>query len=102
MVMNVGDALAAYRQTMGNAIPGKAKATETGGASFEDTLKSFVGDAVQSLKDGEKAAALGASGKANLQEVVLAVSNAEIMMQTFTAIRDKVINAYQDIIRTAV
>jgi flagellar hook-basal body complex protein FliE len=102
MVTNVGDALAAYRQTMGGAIPGKAKAVEVGGTSFEDTLKTFIGDAVKSLKEGEQAAALGASGKANLQEVVLAVSNAEIMMQTVTAVRDKVIGAYQEIIRTAI
>lgn len=103
MVMNVGDALAAYRQTMDGAVPGgKAKVTEVGGTSFEDTLKGFIGDAVKSLKEGEQAAAAGASGKANLQEVVLAVNNAEIMMQTIVAVRDKVIGAYQDIIRTAI
>jgi len=101
--MNVGNALAAYRQTMDGAMAGgKAKATETGGTSFEDTLKGFVGDAVKSLKEGEQAAAAGAAGKANLQEVVIAVSNAEVMMQTVTAVRDKVIGAYQDIIRTAI
>ena len=103
MVMNVGNALAAYRQTMGGAMAGeKTKAAEAGGSSFEDMLKGFVGDAVKSLKEGEQAAAAGAAGKANLQEVVIAVSNAEVMMQTVTAVRDKVIGAYQDIIRTAI
>jgi len=102
MVTNVGNAIAAYRQTMGGAAAGKAKPVETAGSSFEDTLKTFLGDAVKSLKEGEKAAAEGALGKANLQEVVIAVSNAEIMMQTVTAVRDKVINAYQEIIRTTI
>lgn len=103
MVMNVTDALAAYRQTMGGAVSGaKAKTLDTVGSNFEDTLKSFVGDAIHSLKDGEQAAAAGASGKANLQEVVLALNNAELMMQSIVAIRDKLVNAYQEIIRTAI
>lgn len=103
MVMNVGSALSAYRQAMEGAVPGgKVKAADVDGASFEDTLKGFIGDAVQSLKEGERAAAAGAAGKANLQEVVLAVNNAEMMMQTIVAVRDKVINAYQDIIRTTI
>jgi flagellar hook-basal body complex protein FliE len=33
---------------------------------------------------------------------VMSVSNAEVMLQTVTAIRDKVISAYQDIIRMPV
>ncbi|MDD5586747.1 MAG: flagellar hook-basal body complex protein FliE [Alphaproteobacteria bacterium] len=103
MVMNIGDALAAYRQTMNGAVAGgKLKADVAQDASFEDTLKGFVGDAIKSVKDGEQAMAAGASGKANLQEVVLAVNNAEVMMQTVMAVRDKVIAAYQDIIRTSV
>jgi flagellar hook-basal body complex protein FliE len=103
MVMNVGDALAAYRQTMSSAIPGgKPKTDAVQDSNFEDTLKGFIGDAVKSIKDGEQAMAAGASGKANLQEVVIAVNNAELMMQTVVAVRDKVINAYQDIIKTAI
>jgi flagellar hook-basal body complex protein FliE len=34
--------------------------------------------------------------------VVTAVDNAELMLQTVVAIRDKVINAYQSIIQTSV
>ena len=103
MVMNIGNALSAYRQTMDGALSGgKAKVMEASGSSFEDTLKGFIGDAVKSLKEGKQAAAAGAAGKANLQEVVLAVNNAELMMQTVVAVRDKVIGAYQDIIRTTI
>jgi len=102
MVMNIGSALSAYQQTMSGATGGTTKVSQAGGSSFEDTLKDFIGDAVKSLKEGEQAAAAQASGKANLQEVVLAINNAEIMMQTVVAVRDKVINAYQDIIRTAI
>ena len=104
MVMNVGDALSAYRQTMNSAVAGggKTKVDVAKDGSFEDTLKGFIGDALKSVKDGEQAMTAGASGKANLQEVVIAVNNAEIMMQTVLTVRDKVISAYQDIIKTAI
>ena len=103
MVMNVANALSAY-QKAGTSGTGKGMlaGSDIKGASFSDTLKDFVGDAVESVKKGEEMAAKGAVGKADLQEVILAVSDAEIMMQTITAIRDKVINAYQEVIRTAV
>jgi len=102
MVMNVANALAAYRQTAGNAMPSKGGVAEVDGPSFSDTLKDFFGDAVDTLKKAEQSAAAGAAGKENLQEVIIAVSNAELMMQTMTVLRDKVIASYQEIIRMPV
>ncbi len=104
MVLHIADALSAYQQTLeGAAAGGKRKGTvgdDTGDVgSFSNTLKTFIGDGVKAIKDAEQAAAAGASGKANLQDVVLAVGNAELMLQSFVSVRDKVINAYQDIIR---
>lgn len=103
MVMNVSNALSAYRQAGSVGAGGKGmEAASSGVGSFSDTLKDFVGDAVDAVKKGEEMAAKGAVGKADLQDVILAVSNAEIMMQTITSIRDKVITAYQEVIRTSV
>ena len=102
MVMNIANALAAYKQSAGNAMPGASAVAETEGTGFSDTLKGFLGDAIDSLKQAEQAAGAGTAGKANLQEVIIAVSNAEIMMQTVTVLRDKVISAYQEIIRMPV
>ena len=101
MVMNVADVINAYRQpggTLGNTV---GAADETGG-SFADALKGFANDAMGAIKDGEKAASAGASGKADLTSVVTAINNAELMLQTVVAIRDKVISAYQSIVQTAV
>ena len=39
------------------------------------------------------------SGTGNLTEVVTALSHAELTLQTATAIRDRVVQAYQDIIK---
>ena len=42
---------------------------------------------------------MAAVGKADLNDVVQAVTNAEVTLQTVTAVRDKVLNAYQEILR---
>ncbi|MGE3624033.1 MAG: flagellar hook-basal body complex protein FliE [Bdellovibrionales bacterium] len=103
MVSNIADVMTAYRQPGGGGI---AKALgNTAGAgneSFADALKGFANDAVSALKEGEKAATAGATGKADLTSVVVAINNAELMLQTVVAIRDKVVSAYQSIVQTAV
>jgi flagellar hook-basal body complex protein FliE len=101
MLSSVANAIAAYSQPL-KTQGANAATSSTGTGSFADTLSSFVGDAVDSMKESEQLAQSAATGKANLQEVVVAVSNAEVMMQTVTAIRDKVISAYQDVMRTAI
>lgn len=101
MVMNIAGALAAYRDSGTLA----AKGTNAGGAEgggFADTLKGFMRDTVSSLEKGEKAAVDGASGKADIANVVTAISNAELMLQEVVTIRDKVIAAYQEITRTQI
>ena len=102
MVLNIADALSAYRQSGGSAASATSAVSETGGGSFADTLKGFVGDTVGALQEGEKAAAAGATGKADLASIVTAISKAELMLQTVVTIRDKVIAAYQDISKTQV
>ena len=102
MVMNVADALSAYSKSGSVGSIGSIGSATSGTGSFADTLKSFARDAVGTLQDGEKAAAAGATGKADLAGVVTAINNAELMLQTVTTIRDKVIAAYQDITKTAI
>jgi flagellar hook-basal body complex protein FliE len=106
MVMNVSNVLSAYRQADGAGLGIKDAAAmapvDKKGDTFSDALGDFLGDAVQSIKHSEEMASKGAVGKADLQDVILAVSNAEVMMQTVTSIRDKVISAYQEVIRTAI
>jgi len=100
MVMNIADAVSAYRQGAGGAA--KTAGTDAGGTSFADQLKGFVGDTVDSLKEGEKAAAAGVGGKTDLASVVTAIDNAQVMLQTIVAVRDKVISAYQSIVQEAI
>jgi flagellar hook-basal body complex protein FliE len=42
---------------------------------------------------------LATAGKANVTDVVTAVSAAEVTLQAVTAVRDKAVAAYQEILR---
>ena len=59
----------------------------------------IVEGAVETLQAGEAATLRAAAGKADITDVVTAVSQAEITLQTVVAVRDRVIQAYQDILR---
>ena len=73
--------------------------SDTSGAGFGDALAR----AMQSVADsGHKADAesmKAIAGQGNLTEVATAVTRAELSMQTALAIRDKVVQSYQDITR---
>jgi flagellar hook-basal body complex protein FliE len=72
---------------------------QTPGASFSDALASAVKEATTTLHAGEAASAQGAAGKGDLVQVVNSVTAAELTLETVVAIRDRVINAYQDIMK---
>ena len=77
----------------------KQEAAPAGQPSFGE----LVGDAMRGARDNayksEAVSAAGLAGKADIAEVVTAVSNAELALNTVVSIRDRVINAYQDIIK---
>ena len=70
-----------------------------GAGSFSDALAGAVKGAVSTMQTGEVAAAQGAAGQGEMVQVVNAVTAAELTLETVVAIRDKVISAYQDIIK---
>jgi flagellar hook-basal body complex protein FliE len=92
-------AYAAAQKTLGpDPGLGSAAAAPTGGG-FGDILKSVMSDAVKASKTAETQMAAQVQGKAELVDVVTAVSSAEASLETVMAIRDQVINAYQEIMR---
>ncbi len=79
------------------ALPA-AKGPE-GGASFGDMVRDVAKSTLDSAKQGE-AAAMGAVSKTtSLVDVVTAVTNAEVALETAVTVRDRVITAYKEIIR---
>ena len=51
------------------------------------------------LAESEAKAVEALSGRASLQQMVEAVTEAELSLQKMTAVRDRVISAYQEIMR---
>ncbi|MBM3555180.1 MAG: flagellar hook-basal body complex protein FliE [Alphaproteobacteria bacterium] len=70
-----------------------------GEESFADMVASAAKDAVATGHKGEGTSMQGIAKQADLVDVVTAVSNAELTLQTVVTVRDRVIQAYQDIIR---
>lgn len=70
--------------------------------SFGDLLAQAASEARGTLKTGEAAAISGLQGKISTQSVVEAVISAEQTLQAAIAIRDKVVGAYQEIVRMAI
>jgi flagellar hook-basal body complex protein FliE len=98
MVASISNAISAYKAA--------AQATAEGGIDARPGAKSFadvLGEMASSAKDqGAKAENLGAAallGKADYAEVVTAVANADVALQTVVTVRDKIISAYQDILK---
>lgn len=69
------------------------------GPSFGDMVQKAAQDSIETLHEGEKKSAQAVIGKANLTDVVEAVTNAEMTLQTVIAVRDRMLTAYQEIMR---
>lgn len=99
MTTNPAQALQAYANAARLAANGKGKgdALEDGG-QFGDLLKSVVGDVSQMGAKAETAAVDMARGKADIVDLVTAVAETEVAVETLVTVRDRVISAYQDIL----
>jgi|SRR6185437_96861 flagellar hook-basal body complex protein FliE len=91
-------AAAAYRAVAN--IGGTATAPGAIGAGpgdFSNLLQGALKDGIGTMKQGETMAARQVAGQANIVDVVNAVNQAEITLDTVVAVRDKVVAAYQSI-----
>lgn len=90
-------AAAAYQAIAQIGGPSAATAAPTGIGGFSDFLSKAVQDGIGTMKQGETMAARQIAGQANIVDVVGAVNQAEITLDTVVALRDKVVQAYQSI-----
>ena len=80
--------------------PGAAgKSPDAGGPSFGDLLKDAMGSVVDGGRKSDQQTAAMASGKANVMDVVTAVAETDVKISTLVSVRDKVISAYEDIMK---
>jgi flagellar hook-basal body complex protein FliE len=69
------------------------------GEDFASFFRSLAQQSVGSMQAGEQASIQGLQGSLDAQSVVEAVAAAELTLQTVTAVRDRVVEAYQELIR---
>lgn len=104
MTVNASAALQAYlnaaRTATGSGVGGvDSAATGEGGNNFADLVSQSLGDMLTQTRAGEQAIADTATGKGNLIDVVTAIAQAETTLETIVAIRDRVISAYQEVMK---
>ncbi len=99
------DALAAYGASQARVKPnvGGDATSILGGApatqGFGDILSQSMSSAITATK-GAEAASFGAVTKtSDLVDVVSAVNSAELALETVVAVRDRMISAYQEVMR---
>jgi flagellar hook-basal body complex protein FliE len=96
--MNINTIAGNSAYNFANKLSGASEATgSTGG--FSDLISSGINNALNNVKAGEQVSMEAIAGKASLSDVVSAVNSADIALKSVVAIRDKVINAYQDILK---
>jgi flagellar hook-basal body complex protein FliE len=93
MVITPSSAADAYSRTAGGSTA--AGASE----SFGSAVAQALGQAVQTGRAADDQAMAALSGGGNLTDVVTALSHAEMTVQAATTIRDRVVQAYQDIMK---
>jgi flagellar hook-basal body complex protein FliE len=86
-------AAAAYRAASG----GVAAPAEGGG--FGGLVQRALEQGVEIGRSAEAASTAAMLGQGGVTEAVLAISRAELALQTTVAIRDRVVAAYQDVMR---
>lgn len=98
-----GNAASAYANTARAAGAPAAKGMDARDTKaregFGDLVRNALQDAVNSGKNSEKMSMNAISDRADINDVVTAVAEAELTLQTVVSVRDKVIEAYKEIIR---
>ena len=89
-------AAGAYARVQNGAGPGEGGPATPG---FGDMLTRALGSVVDAGHQADAQSMQAIAGGGNLTEVVTAVSRAELALQSAVTIRDRVVQAYQDVMR---
>jgi flagellar hook-basal body complex protein FliE len=98
----VANAYASAAKTL--ADPSKRPSSKLEGAAggaedFGAMVKDALDQTTATLKASEQTTLAQATGKADIVDVVTAVAETEVTMRTLVTVRDRVIAAYQEIMR---
>jgi len=98
MTMPVSSAIGAYVNAAKGG-PGMEATGPTPGQNFADLVQGAAENALQSGQRAEAMTLEAIDNNAEVADVVTAVADAELALQTVVAIRDQVVQADQEILR---
>jgi flagellar hook-basal body complex protein FliE len=78
---------------------GGGSVVESGGSGFGALLKDALGSVTEAGRKSDAQAKAMAAGNANIVDVVTAVAETEVAIEALVSVRDKVIQAYEEIMR---
>jgi flagellar hook-basal body complex protein FliE len=85
---------------MTSGLGGAAKSAASAGAGdFGSLVKQAMNSVLESGHKADLQTQAVATGKANIVDVVTAVSESEVAVQALVSVRDKMIQAYEDILK---
>lgn len=97
---NIANVLSAYsRVARGEGGGLEARDTRQDGDQFADLVKGALEEARRIGERSEQMSIEGIRDNADLSQVITAVAEAEVTLQTVVSVRDKVVEAYKQIVR---
>jgi flagellar hook-basal body complex protein FliE len=91
-IARVADPSASLAKAVGSA-------GEKGGQNFGSMLKDALGAVADAGRKSDTQQQAMATGKANIVDVVTAVSETEVAVEAMVSVRDRVIQAYEEIMK---
>ena len=96
---SAANAYAAIARLANQAQSGASLDKAAAGPDFGGMVRDAVGSLVETGKTAEQGAVALAAGKADMVNVVTAMAETEVALETMVSIRDRVISAYEEIMR---
>ena len=99
---NIAAAANAYSTALNqmNKAVGAGSSDDSKGPAFGDLVKQSLQNAVDLQHKSEAVSGAALAGKADMTDVLQAVTSAEMALKTVLAVRDKAVQAYNNIMST--
>lgn len=99
VTQNIANVVNAYNEAArGRPAETKSSAAASGG-DFAGLVKGAIEEAKKIGERSEQLSIAGIADRADINQVVTAVAEAEVTLQTVVMVRDKVLEAYREILR---
>lgn len=82
-----------------NAAGRVSQPAATSGVGFGDMVADAIGNVRDTVNRTEQASLASLNDEISLEELATAVADAEVTLKAVVAIRDRIISAYQDIMK---